>query len=49
MFLFFMLILFLALVDFKLLLGLFRVGAFFVVGLMIGTYMFASALQWLVS
>ena len=49
MFWVFMVILFIALVDFKLLLGLFRIGGFFVVGLMIGTYLFASSLQWLAS
>ena len=49
MFWIFMLVLFVILVDFKLFLGLLRVGGFFIVGIMIGTYLFGTTLSWMLS
>ena len=49
MFWFFMILLFVILVDFKLFLGLFRFAGLFVLGMMLGTYLFGCALQWAVS
>lgn len=49
MFWFFMIFLFLLLVDFKFLLGLFRIAGLFIFGIMIGTYLVGCTLQWMVS
>ena len=49
MFWIFMIFLFLLLVDFKFLLGLFRLAGLFIFGMVFGTYLFGCALQWVVS